>query len=109
MDRYSTREAAQRLGLSMATLNRYVAAKRIPLPALTRVGGVRDRLWSEQDIEKDRQVLPKIQNGRKTQYKKKQPKKKQTKNGGQRAMNEHRECPNQPPPDGACNRRLELH
>ena len=76
MDRYSTREAAQRLGLSMATLNRYVAAKIIPLPALTRVGGVRVRLWNEQDIEKVRQVLPKIQNGRKTRYRKKQPKKK---------------------------------
>jgi excisionase family DNA binding protein len=76
MDRYSTREAAKRLGLSMATLNRHVAAKRIPLPALTRVGGVRVRLWSAQDIEKVRQLLPKIQNGRKTRYKKKQPRKK---------------------------------
>jgi len=41
-------------------------------------------LWSEEEIEHVRQLLPKIANGRKTRYKKQQsagvkPKKKQTK------------------------------
>jgi hypothetical protein len=48
-----------------------MAAKKIPLPP-PRVGGMRIRLWTEQDIQKVRQLLPKIANGRKTRYKKKQ-------------------------------------
>lgn len=65
---YSTREAAEKLGLSSITLKRYIAAKKIPLPPITRVGGVRVRLWTDGDIERVRQMLPKIQNGRKTRY-----------------------------------------
>jgi hypothetical protein len=53
------------------SLNRYIAAKKIPLPPLVRVGGVRVRLWSDKDIAKVRAVLPKLKNGRKTRYKKK--------------------------------------
>lgn len=68
MASYSSREAAQKLGLSLITLKRYIAAKKIPLPPVTRVGGVRVRLWTESDIERVRELLPKIQNGRKTQY-----------------------------------------
>jgi len=75
MDGYSTREAARRLGLSMATINRYIAAKKIPIPRLTHVGGVRIRLWSDKDIAKVRAVLPKLKNGRKTRYKKETSKK----------------------------------
>lgn len=67
---YSTREAAGQLGLSLSTLNKYIALKQIPLPRLTRVGGVRVRLWSKADIDRVREVLPKIANGRKTRHKK---------------------------------------
>lgn len=70
MPRYSTREAAQRLGLSHITLKRYVAARKIPVPKVTRVGGVRVRVWSAGDIERVRDMLPKIRNGRKTRYQK---------------------------------------
>ena len=73
---YSTREAAGELGLSLSTLNKYIALKQIPLPPLTRVGGVRVRLWSDADIEKVRKVLPKIENGRKTRYTKQKRKPK---------------------------------
>jgi hypothetical protein len=69
---YSTREAAKKLGISWGTLNKFIALKQIPMPALTRVGGVRVRLWSDADIEKVRELLPKIANGRKTRHKKKQ-------------------------------------
>jgi len=65
---YSTREAAKQLGLSLITLKRYIAAKKIPLPPITRVGGVRVRLWAEGDIKRVREILPKIQNGRKIRY-----------------------------------------
>jgi DNA-binding transcriptional MerR regulator len=69
MDFYSTGEAAKKIGVSLITLKRYIAAKKIPLPPV-RVGGVRVRLWSEEDIEKVRRILPKIANGRKTRYQK---------------------------------------
>jgi len=70
MPPYSTREAAQKLGLSHISLRRYVAARKIPVPAVTTVGGVRVRLWSDSDIENVRKILPKIKNGRKTRYQK---------------------------------------
>ena len=71
MNFYSTPQAAKKLGISLMTLNRYIAAKKIPLPPV-RIGGVRVRLWTEEEIETVRQLLPKIANGRKTRYKKKQ-------------------------------------
>jgi len=61
----------------MATLNRLIAAKKIPLPPLLEVGTVKVRLWSDANIEKVRAILPKIKNGRKTRYSK--PQKKQAK------------------------------
>ena len=75
MNGLSTRDAAKKLGLSFTSLNRYIAAKKIPLPPLVRVGGVRVRLWSEKDVAKVRAILPKLKNGRKTRYKRKARKK----------------------------------
>jgi excisionase family DNA binding protein len=75
MEFYSTREAAQRIGVSLITLKRYIAAKKIPLPP-PRVGGMRVRLWTERDIQNVRQLLPGIANGRKTRYKKQSAKTK---------------------------------
>jgi predicted DNA-binding transcriptional regulator AlpA len=75
MDGLSTRDAAKKLGLSFTSLNRYIAAKKIPLPPLVRIGGVRVRLWSGTDIAKVRALLPKIKNGRKLRYKKAKKKK----------------------------------
>jgi len=74
----STREAAKKLGISFPTINRYIADKKIPLPPLVKVGGVRIRLWSAADIERVRAVLPAIKNGRTTQHKKQKQRKKQT-------------------------------
>jgi hypothetical protein len=71
MPNYSTRETAERLGLSLISLKRYIAAGRVPMPPVTKVGGVRVRLWSDKDIERVREILPKIANGRKTRYQKK--------------------------------------
>lgn len=71
---YSTREAARKLGLSMSTLNKYIGLKLIPLPPLTKVGGVRVRLWSEADLEKVRSILPEIANGRRSKHTKRKVK-----------------------------------
>jgi len=69
MEFYSTREAAKRIGVSLITLKRYIAAKKIPLPP-PRIRGTQVRLWTEREIQNVRQLLPKIANGRKTRYKK---------------------------------------
>jgi predicted DNA-binding transcriptional regulator AlpA len=64
---YSTPQAAKKLGIGLMTLNRYIATKKIPMPPV-RIGGVRVRLWSEEDIQRVREILPKIANGRKTRW-----------------------------------------
>ena len=70
----STREAAEVLGIHHITLQRHVLAKKVPAPGVRKVGGIRVRLWSKEDIESVRKVLPNIANGRK--HKKKASKKK---------------------------------
>ena len=68
---YSTQQAAKKLRIDARSLNRYIAAKKVPAPPLTRVGGVKVRLWADRDIAQIRKLLPKIANGRKTRYAKK--------------------------------------
>ncbi len=69
---YSTREVARKLGLHYTTFHKYLREKKLPLPPIARIGGVRVRLWSEADLKRVRKLLPKIANGRKTRYQKKQ-------------------------------------
>jgi predicted DNA-binding transcriptional regulator AlpA len=76
MNTYSTREAAKKLGISFTSINRYITARKIPLPPVVKVGGVSVRLWNDSDIERVRAILPKIANGRKTRHQKQR--KKQT-------------------------------
>lgn len=75
MNGLSSRDAARKLGLSFTSLNRYIAAKKIPFPPLVRVGGVRVRIWNGKDIARVRALLPKLKNGRKLRYKKAKKKK----------------------------------
>jgi predicted site-specific integrase-resolvase len=70
MDRYSTRTAAKKLGIHFVTLQRYIAANKVPAPKSQRVGGSLVRAWTEEDVERVRKVLPKIANGRKTRSEK---------------------------------------
>jgi hypothetical protein len=74
--KYSTRQAAKELGLHYTTFHKYLREKKIPLPEVTRIAGVRVRLWSESDLERVRKLLPKIANGRKTRYKRQSAKPK---------------------------------
>ncbi len=80
MATYSTRQAAKRLGLPSTTLAQYIAAKKVPAPRPVKIGDVHLRAWKEEDVERVRQILPKIANGRKTRYQKqkRRQKKKQT-------------------------------
>jgi len=70
MDGYSTRQAAKKLGTTHAALSRYISAGKIPAPKSVTAGGMTVHLWTEEEIEHVRQLLPKIANGRKTRYKK---------------------------------------
>lgn len=80
MATFSTRQVAKRLGVTHATLSRYIAAGKVPAPKTATSGGMTIHFWTEADIERVRKLLPKIANGRKTRYKKQkgrtQPKKK---------------------------------
>jgi transposase len=62
---FSTREAATKLGVSLITLQRHIAAETLDSPPLQKVGGVTVRLWADRDIEKARKVLANIKPGRK--------------------------------------------
>jgi hypothetical protein len=64
-DRLSTREAAEKLGVTLLTLQRHVTAKTIDAPPLQKVGGVTVRLWSARDIERARKILATVKPGRK--------------------------------------------
>ena len=74
MATFSTREAAKQLGVDATTLSRYIAAKKVPAPKVVQTGGITVHLWTSQDIERVRKLLPKIKNGRKFRYKKQRKK-----------------------------------
>jgi predicted DNA-binding transcriptional regulator AlpA len=78
MANFSNRQAAKKLGIGIATLSRYIAAKKVPAPKPVKIGRVEVRAWTEADIKRVREILPKIANGRTTRHKKKQapPKRK---------------------------------
>ncbi len=68
----TTRQAAKKLGISAKSLSHYVATKKVFSPKILDVGGMIVHSWSDEDVERLRKLLPKIANGRKTRYKKKQ-------------------------------------
>jgi excisionase family DNA binding protein len=68
---FSTRQAAKKLGITDATLVRYIQAGKISAPRSATSGGMTIHFWAEEEIEHVRRLLPKIANGRKTRYQKK--------------------------------------
>ncbi len=50
MSVYSSREVADKLGISLRTLERYIAAKKIPYPKVQQIGGVRFRLCASPSL-----------------------------------------------------------
>jgi len=67
---FSTTQAAKKLGLQVRTLSRYIQAGKIPTPKTVSSGGMTIHMWTEEQIERVRKILPKIANGRKTRYQK---------------------------------------
>jgi excisionase family DNA binding protein len=66
----STNQVAKQLGLTTATLSRYISSGKIPAPKMVKSGGMTIHLWTEKDINRVKKILPKIANGRKTRYEK---------------------------------------
>jgi hypothetical protein len=69
---YSTREAAKKLRIPHTTLATYIAVGKIAAPRAEIKGITTTQIWTEEEIENVRKLLPRIANGRKTRYKKKQ-------------------------------------
>jgi predicted site-specific integrase-resolvase len=76
MGYYSTREAAKKLGIPYTTLMTYLTVGKISAPKTEIKGITRTQIWTEEEIENVRQLLPKIANGRKTRYSKLREKQK---------------------------------
>jgi predicted site-specific integrase-resolvase len=76
---FSTRQAAKKLNLEPRTLSRYLQAGKVPAPKMFSSGKMTVHLWTEEEIEHVRKLLPKVANGRKTRYKKKRSAKKKSK------------------------------
>jgi excisionase family DNA binding protein len=55
----STTEVAKKLGIDQANFQRLIREKRIPFPPLVRVGRLKIRLWTAQDVERARKALVK--------------------------------------------------
>jgi hypothetical protein len=72
MKTYSTRQAAAQLGITGVALGNYIKSGKVPEPQIMNVGGRNIHMWTDAEIQDVRQLLPKIANGRKTRYKKKQ-------------------------------------
>ena len=72
MVNFSTSEAARKLGLHPGSLARYIAAGKVPAPKVVITGSTTTHIWTEEEIERVRKLLPKIKNGRKTWRQKKQ-------------------------------------
>jgi predicted DNA-binding transcriptional regulator AlpA len=72
MKQYSTRQAAQKLGIGHSTLAHYVDDGKLPAPGHIFTGSRKVHVWTDEDIERVRKLLPRIANGRKTRYQKKE-------------------------------------
>ena len=57
MKRYTTNEAAAKLGVHRVTLQRWIASGRITAPEVQRVGVLNFRLWTESDIQRVRKEI----------------------------------------------------
>jgi excisionase family DNA binding protein len=57
---YTTKQAAAAVGITRATVQAWIAAKKIRAPKVTVVGSVAVRMWSRSDIEKLEQTKVKF-------------------------------------------------
>jgi excisionase family DNA binding protein len=58
--KFTTSEAARQVGISLATINRWIAMGKVKAPEPELVGATGYRLWSKTDIESLKQTKKKI-------------------------------------------------
>lgn len=76
---FTTQQAAKKLGIGLSTLIRYIVEKNVPAPKSTKIGKREVRAWTADDIQRVGEMLPKIENGRKTRYQKQRKRAKKRK------------------------------
>ena len=76
MNYYSSQEVARKLNVSPSALSKYVLRGKVPTPKTVTTGRITVYMWTEEEIENVRKLLPKIANGRKTRYQKLREKQK---------------------------------
>jgi recombinational DNA repair protein RecT len=89
---YSTRVAAGRLGIHFTTLAQYVAVGKVPSPNMVATGRTTTHLWTEEEIEAVRKLLPKIANGRKTRWQRSRNKQEKTAQAGAPVLHRSRKA-----------------
>jgi predicted DNA-binding transcriptional regulator AlpA len=58
MKTHSSREVAKKLGISLMTLQRYIAdGNWIKAPKIRQLGNVKVRVWSDRDLERARKLM----------------------------------------------------
>jgi hypothetical protein len=57
MKAFSTAKAAQMLGLKRENLQRAIRHGKVKAPGLSKVGGIKIRLWTPADVERARKEL----------------------------------------------------
>lgn len=62
---YSTREAAEKLGIALVTLQGHAKRGTVTAPPVAKVGGITVRLWTDADLKVVRKELASIKPGRK--------------------------------------------
>jgi excisionase family DNA binding protein len=56
---YTTKEAAEKLGVHRVTLQNWITGGNVPGPKIQNIGGAIFRLWSHADIERAREAIAK--------------------------------------------------
>ena len=57
MKRYTTNQAAEKLGVHRVTLQRWIASGNVSAPRVQDIGGAVFRLWTDSDIERVRKQI----------------------------------------------------
>jgi predicted site-specific integrase-resolvase len=71
MPTHSTVEVAEIVDVSWDTLNRWIRAKKFPVPPVKLVGRIRVRLWTEAQIEAVREYKKNHYRGKASRKKRK--------------------------------------
>lgn len=65
---FTSGQVAKRLRIPVTTLSTYISVGKLSKPKSIKTGEMTIYLWTEEEIERVRKLLPKIKNGRKTRY-----------------------------------------